>query len=378
MLLYLTAEDVFGGQAPERRGPRPLHTIPSTLAGLVDLGLRHHVRPAALAWWTDGALEPVPDWKLDRLAIRVALFGRERLGLEPGERVVVLGRLGWLWPVVDVAATGFGVTPVGVEHDAEDDALAAIFAQAAPRAAFATDARSAERLRKLRRSGRLGDATVVAEGLPQEEGLLPLAQLMDLAAVLDTAERAQAFRAFSRQIAPERPALWHAGPERVARLTHSEAMAMAGDALRSRPAREGDVAYVDAPRVTLRKRLAMAAFVGDGHTTTVLGREGRSAEDVGSVRPHKVLASEPWLAAACDGRGPRWPAGLDRRRAGRRVQEELGGRLRWVETGSPLPHAAARALGAAGVAVHVQGEAATPRWTGEGETPRAAVSQVRR
>ena len=103
--------------------------------------------------------------------------------------------------------------------------------------------------------------------------------------------------------------------------------------LRSRPAREGDVAYVDAPRVTLRKRLAMAAFVGDGHTTTALGREGRAAEDVTELRPHKVLASEPWLAAACDGRGPRWPAGLDRRWARRRVQEALGGRLRWVEVG---------------------------------------------
>ena len=85
--------------------------------------------------------------------------------------------------------------------------------------------------------------------------------------------------------------------------------------------------------MTLRKRLALAAFVGDGHTTTALGREGRAAEDVAELRPHKVLASEPWMAAACDGRGPRWPAGLDRRWARRRVQDGLGGRLRWVEVG---------------------------------------------
>jgi len=50
MLLYITAEDVFGSGTPERRGPRPLHTIPPTVAGLYDLGLRHHVRPAAMAW----------------------------------------------------------------------------------------------------------------------------------------------------------------------------------------------------------------------------------------------------------------------------------------------------------------------------------------
>jgi hypothetical protein len=121
-----------------------------------------------------------------------------------------------------------------------------------------------------------------------------------------------------------------------------------------RPARAGDVAYVDGPRVTLRKRLGMAAFVGDGYTTTALGREGRAAEDVAELRPHKVLASEPWVAAACDGRGPRWPAGLDRRWARRRVQDALGGRLRWVEAGSTVPDETARALAAAGITLDLR------------------------
>jgi len=354
MLLYITAEDVFGSDTPERRGPRPLHTIPSTVAGLFDLGLRHHVRPAAMTWWTDGTLEAVPDWRLDRLAIRLALFGRERLGLEPGERLAVLGRLGWLWPALDFAAMGFGVLPVGLEHDLPDDAVASVFAEAAPRAAFATDAESAERLKRLRGTGRLGGATVVGEGLTNEEGLRPLAQVVDLAAILDTPERAQAFRAHSRQVAAGSPALWHAGPRGLVRLTHQAAMAKTAPVLRARPAGEGDVAYIDAPRVTLRKRLAMAAFVGDGHTTTALGREGRAAEDVAALQPHKLLASETWVEAACDGRGPRWPAGLDRRWARRRVQDGLGGRLRWVEVGSAPSDDTVRALAAAGVTLDVR------------------------
>jgi hypothetical protein len=354
MLLYLTAEDVFGGETPERRGPRPLHTIPATVCGLFDLGLRHHVRRAALATWSEGSLEPVPDWRLDRLAIRIALFGRERMGLEPGGRVLVLGRLAALWPAVDFSAMGFGVVPVGVEHDVGDDALAAVAAGAAPRAAFATDPESAERLRALRRGGRLGNATVVAEGVQGEDGLLTLAELMDLGSVLDTAERAQAFRAFSRQVDPGSPALWHVEPRGLVRLTHREAMAPIEAALRSRAAHEGDVAYVDAPRVTLRKRLALAAFVGDGYTASALGREGRAAADLGEVRPHKVVASEPWLEAACGGRGPQWPAGLDRGRARRRVQEAVGGRLRWVETTSALAGETLRALAAAGVTVDVR------------------------
>jgi hypothetical protein len=95
----------------------------------------------------------------------------------------------------------------------------------------------------------------------------------------------------------------------------------------------------------------MAEFVGDGHTTTVLGREGRAAEDIAGLRPHKVLASETWLAEVCAGRGPRWPVGLDRRRARRRVREGLGGRLRWIETSSPLATGTVRALAAADVAL---------------------------
>ena len=60
MLLYITAEDVFGSGTPERRGPRPLHTIPETLAGLVDLGLRHHVRAAAMAGGRTGLSSSCP------------------------------------------------------------------------------------------------------------------------------------------------------------------------------------------------------------------------------------------------------------------------------------------------------------------------------
>ena len=354
MLLYITAEDVFGSGTPERRGPRPLHTIPETLAGLVDLGLRHHVRAAAMTWWADGTLERVPDWKLDRLAIRLALFGRERLGLEPGERAVVMGRLGWLWPALDFAAMGFGVVPVGLEHDLSDEAVAFACGEAAPRAAFATDAESALRLKRLRQAGRLGSATVVGEGLSEEEGLRPLAQVMELAAILDTPERAQAFRAHSRQVAAGSPALWHVGAQGLVRLTHQEAMARTVPVLLARPACEGDVAYVDAPGVTLRKRLALAAFVGDGHTTTALGREGREAEDLAELRPHKLLTSETWIEASCGGRGPRWPAGLDRRWARRRVLDGLGGRLRWVEVDSALSDDTVRALATAGVTLDVR------------------------
>ena len=117
---------------------------------------------------------------------------------------------------------------------------------------------------------------------------------------------------------------------------------------RAQPAQPGDVAYVEA-RASLEARLALAAFVGDGLTTTALGGDGRTSADVVALRPHKLLVGRAWLEAACDGPGPRWPAGLDRRRARRRVRERLGDRLRWVEPPGGSSAATERALDAAGV-----------------------------
>jgi hypothetical protein len=353
MLLYITAEDVFGDGAPERQGPRPLHRIPATLAGLFDLGLRHHIRPAAMMWPTAEGFESVPDWKLDRLAIRVALYGREKMGVEPGERVAILGRLGWLWPVVDFAAMGFGAVPVGIEHDLPDAAVAEALAEARPRLLFASDPASAARLVDLRREGGLGDVTVVAEGLAADECVLPLERLLELGGVFDTAERAQSFRAVSRQIQTQTEALRHVSREGVTRLTHGSAMKRIEPGLRSRPALTGDVAYVGGSRVSLGTRLGLAAFVGDGLTTTALGREGRTDEDLVSLRPHKMIISAEWLEAACREQGPRWPGGLDRPWARRRLLGHLGGRLRWVETPSTFSDQTARALDAAGVTLEV-------------------------
>jgi hypothetical protein len=353
MLLYITVDDVFPTDSPRKRGPRPLHTMPETVAGLYDLGLRHHLRDAAMKWWTDGSLETIPDWKLDRLAIRTALFGRERLGLEPGRRLAVLGRLGSLWPIADFAAMGFGLTPVGLEHDLPDDEIAAAVVAAEARVLFATDPASVGRLVQLR-AARLPGTTIVAAGIPEREGQLPLETLLDQGGTLDTAERAQSFRAFSRQVAPEAEALWHVGAGGRVVLTHREAMTQIAAILRARPADEGELAYLEGPRVTLQMRLAIAAFVGDGRTTAALGREERAAEDVATLCPHKALVSGAWLADTCRLRGPRWPLGLDRSWAGRRLRAGLGGRLRWVETGSPVDARTRSALAAAGVGLAVR------------------------
>jgi hypothetical protein len=301
---------------------------------------------------TDG-FEPVPDWRLDRLAIRVALYGREKLGVEPGGRVALFGRLGWVWPVVDFAAMGFGALPVGIEDDASDAVVTRALADATPRVIFASDSESAERLQAIQRDGGAGDATIVAEGLARGESVVPLEEVLEKGSILDTAERAQSFRAVSRQISPQSDALWHFAGDGVTRLTHAEAMARIVPMLRSRPAVDGDVAYLSGPRTDLATRLALAAFVGDGRTTTALGQGDPPEKDVQALRPHKMIVPASWLEAACRDQGPRWPGGLDRPWARRRLLERLGDRLRWVETPYPVSEATARALQVATVSAHV-------------------------
>jgi acyl-CoA synthetase (AMP-forming)/AMP-acid ligase II len=344
MLLYVTLEDVLGN-APEGGPPQPVPGIPATVAALYDLGMRHHDRRAAFAHWQDGRREDTPDWRLDRVVIRLALYCRERLELQPGERVAVFGKLGLLWPVAEFAALGFGAVAVGLEAELGDGALAHALAEAAPRIAVATDAESAERLARLRASAGFPEHVIVPQQSPAlDPALHRLDQVLDAGGSLDTPERAQNFRLASRSQAPDASALWHFTPGAAGngsgyiRLTHAQAMKRIAERLRERPAQAGDVAYVEAPRVSLATRLALHAFVGDGHTTAVLGREGGAAEDVPALRPHRLLASAAWLDRSWTevetaSRGPLWRRSLARRGSLRRALAlRLGDRARWIET----------------------------------------------
>ena len=350
MLLYITAEDVLGS-APEPRGPGPLQGVPATLGALYDRGMRHHARRAVLQC---AELQAAPDWKLDRLVIRIALYGREKLGLEPGTRAVVFGRLGWLWPAAECAVQGFGAAAVGIAHDVPDDALLAALREAAPRFVVATDAASAKRLLELRASGLGPRVPLIAADAGAGAGeVLPLGQLLELGGTFDTAERAQAFRLLCRRLDPESEALWHVSARGIETLSHARAIERVALRLRARPPERGDLAYLQPPSVTLASRLALAAYVGDGLTETALGSDGATGE-VAKLRPHALRVSADWLEAECQGCAPRWPAALGRSGARRRLQQRLGDRLRYVETERRVDEATAAAVAAVGIDLVVE------------------------
>jgi hypothetical protein len=379
VLGYITIDDVLG--TPDDGAPRPLEPSapPATLAALYDRGMRRHARRAALLHWQDGRLEATPDWRFDRRVIRVALYGRERLRVEPGERVAVFGRLAPAWPVAEFAALGFGAAVVGLEHDLSDDALRAALQATQPRLAFASDAESAARLLRLRAGAGGPESVVVPDGIAADAaGVQPLAQVLDFGAALDTAERAQNFRLCSRTVPEDAPALWHftahadGASGGAARLTHAAAARRLAPRLK-RPVLPGDVAYFEAPRVTLGARLGWHAGLGGGCATLALGRDGHASEDLAELRPHLLVGSRDWIERAwaeverdSDGLLRRLARLVPRSALLRRLalrgpwvrrawRARLGDRLRLVELSSPPGGDLASALTAAGVEWEVDG-----------------------
>jgi len=365
MLLYVTTGE------PQEREARPLHTIPKTVCGLYDLGMREHSRKALLLHREgDGWLE-TPDWRFDRMVIRIAVYARERLNVGAGERLAIMGPLTPLWLAAEFAILGLSGAAVGLSPALSDDEIVAALRTTHARLALATDVEAAARLLRLcPRAEELGLVIGPDAAASADNAFLGLGPFFELADTLDTAERAQAFRATARGVAPEVVALWHFAPDAPSHaqgLTHAQAMSAVREHLLALPAHAGDLAYVQGGSVTLPSRLACHAFVGDGYTTVALGENGRASEEIPSLRPSKILANRDWVEglwsqaqATADG----WLVDISRRlprlvglrswvqrspAVRRALASRLGDRVRWVESLQAISSDVSRSLSRAGI-----------------------------
>ena len=354
MLLYITAEDVFGSDTPERRG-----RVRSTRS--------RRRSPASTTSACAITCAPRP-WRGGRTGRSSGCPTGSSTGSPSGSPSSAASGSGSSRASGRPSWAGWG----GSGRRSTSRPWASAWCRSASSTTCPTtpSPRSAPRRRRGRRSRRTaraqrgsrasgardasGTRPSSGEGLAEEEGVLPLARVMDLAAVLDTAERAHAFRLVSRQVAPESPAVWHAGAHGVERLTHRAAMARTAPPLRARPAAEGDVAYVDAPPRDPAQAPRPGGLRGrrahhDGAGTRGARRRGRRGSaaaqgaGVGALAGRRVR--RPGLAVAGRRSTAAGPAGGCR--------TGLGGRLRWVEVGSPLADGPARTLAAAGIRVEV-------------------------
>lgn len=340
MLLYISTGD------PTVRAVRPLPFIPNTVNVLYSQAMREHVRPGVIQVRTADGWQLTPDWRFDRRVIRLALFLEERLGIEPGSRVAVFGPLSSLWLEADFAVQGLRAIAVGLHGALSDDQVAQALADTEPQVAFATDATSTKRLLELRPSSAL-HVIGVGGTLRDADAADTLEHTMEQGMVLDTAERAQEFRAGATEAAAGDVAGIHFtadvdGTAVRQDFTHAEAMTFVKDRLTACPARPEDVVYCQTEGVTLPVRLMSYALVGDGYSTMTLLGEHAGDVDLAELGPAKILADPAWIGALAEALEALRGWGRTRK-ARALLLERFGDRLRWIEPSSDLaPQAGAR------------------------------------
>lgn len=343
----------------------PHRGVPPTLNRLHAQAMREHARPSALLIREGVTWTPIPDWRLDRQVIRLALFLRERLGVEPGERVALVSELRPEWLIADLAALGLGAVSVAIDPRLDHRELAEALEDAEPRVTFVSQA-AQQMLESL--DGRAPPpGHLVTLGPAVAGGVPAFHDLLDQGGTLDTPERAQAYRASAREIGPEQPAVRHyrkaaRGAWDLEEWSQGEAIEWLRAGWLREPARAGDLAYVCDPTVSPAARLALYAFLGDGCTTTALAPAGGEPSDVAALHPTRIVAPSALfdnvvragLARADERPGSHrgWRSHASRlsqlpraRRDERAMREALGGRAQWIGSTEPLDSALAERLG---------------------------------
>lgn len=346
------------------REATPLRPVPETLNRLHAQAMREHVRSSALLYQEHAEWRHTPDWRLDRQIIRLALYLQERLGIEPGQRVALISELRPEWLIADLAALGLGAISVAIDPRLRGQELITALEDAAPRVTFTSPAAQGLLERLDGRAPAYGELVTLGPSAARLDAT-SLDTWLELGGTLDTPERAQSFRALARELGPERPAIRHyrqgpAGWERI-ELTQGEIVERLRTGWLHEPARAGDLAYVSDPAVSPAGRLALYAFLGDGHTTTALARPGRELEDLAELHPTTIVAPPGLLAevdriaragSAEESEPLHWLrravrlAPVGRTRGGRHgIRETLGGRARRVGATGPIQAAVTHRLG---------------------------------
>jgi hypothetical protein len=336
---------------------RPLDTLPETLSQLYLQAMRHHAREAVMLARGGDQWAPMPDWRFDRQVIRIALYLQERAGVKPGDRVAIVSELTPEWLAAEWAAVCLGAVSVVVDPNLPASRLIGALIEAGARVVFASETALAHLDDGALSLPGLGEVIAIAAHRPTET-VRTFAEALELGGTLDTAERAQAFRAQARGIPVDHPALCHHDStieSRVAwqELTQGEAVREIGRLMKARPAQEGDRAYVEAPATpSLSLRLTVHACLGDGYTMAVLGTPGQAGAELAEIGPQRIIGSALLFEQAIRIAEARQPVAKERtgwrERANRALKrgrdhsaqqplrDALGGRVRAIDPLGPL------------------------------------------
>ncbi len=357
-------ESLFAESSPRKLEPREAGRGPETVNRLYLHSMREHERKAALLYLQDGRWEPLPDWRLDRRVIRLALYLQERVGVAAGDRVAVVSELRPEAALADFAGLGLGAVSVMVDAGVPANNLIAALIDVGPKVILA----SPVGLDKLDGGGLPlpGLEQVIAlDAGKAADNVVRLETAFELGGTLDTAERAQAFRATARAIEPGRAAIVHyEGSEnrepQWQELTQGEVVQRVEAIWQAQQPALGDRVYLVGTELTLAVRLALYACLGDGYSTTALARSLGTAAELTELEPQRIIASPSILAevlrrtrtrAAPAPRPSGWrerAAQLLRRDKEPAMQQVicdvLGGQVRGINPTAPLGPALAASL----------------------------------
>jgi hypothetical protein len=247
----------FGIQ-PEVSDPGADARGPDTMNRLLLHGSRYHDRKAV---FVSRELGETPDWRADRLSIRVALALREDLAVGPGDLVALLMPLSVRWALVERAVWGLGAATLPVSPESRfGRPVKAVFAS------------SAEGLSNL--------------GVPVVALDSDWDALLDRGGVLDTPERASSFRAAARNTPPEAVSSIELGEsgesgESGVELRHEDWVRRIESFLERIPPERGARHVLAFERPHVAARALLYAGWADGFTTVVLGAEDLDGGNTG-------------------------------------------------------------------------------------------------
>ncbi len=281
-------------------GPQTLGTLYTraehsavTSAGRTVLRTR---APAGSAGWID-----LPAWRFFRQLVRMALYLKERSRIDASDRVLFFSSLRPERIVGEWAAIAQGGVAAALDPRSSDERIAGALKFLSPRVAFAEGDAARERLLRVAKTSL---EVITIDGTSPPEGAhVPWSAAMELGGTLDTAERAQAFRAAARALRPEAPAIAHprTGDGTDGPWTLSSHAAMVDRLIElwaDVPPRPDGTAYVIDPRTLAGMPVALWAFLADGQTTIAIGSPDREAEEVADLRPTWVVGPREALERA--------------------------------------------------------------------------------
>lgn len=302
-----------------------------TVNRLLLHGARYHDRNGVFTRWEQGrkgwAWTPMPDWRADRHAIRLALALHRRMGIEANEALAMWLPLDLEWPTIERAIWSIGALSVPVYPEWNLDRVSDVLHEAAPAALFAPDV---DTFRELKALGGVPDsvrATFLMRGSADEfeEEALPYDRFMDYGGVLDTPELASMWRTSVRNARPDKRISWEYewNDHGLRRGVISQGgMAQTIERiLRRVPPRKGRVQLLVGDRPDRIARALVFAGWADGLTTTAFAQTPAAGERAVELTPGLLAGRAEALEATLEAlaRGAADPDGNGSSAAGDRT-----------------------------------------------------------